>query len=88
MRAEQNELITRVGPGTPCGKLMRHYWQPVALIDAHRIVHANAAPAGTAATVVVGVLAWAGFAFWAHAAWIGVYMNAPVEPTSSHSRLR
>ena len=33
MRAEQNELITRVGPGTPCGKLMRHYWQPVALID-------------------------------------------------------
>lgn len=33
-------------------------------------------PAGTAArtalTVVVGVLAWAGFAFWAHSAWIGV----------------
>jgi uncharacterized membrane protein len=26
----------------------------------------------TAVTVVVGVLAWAGFAFWAHAAWIGV----------------
>ncbi len=26
----------------------------------------------TVATVVVGVLAWAGFAFWAHAAWIGV----------------
>ena len=33
MKAEQNELITRVGPGTPCGKLMRHYWQPVALVD-------------------------------------------------------
>lgn len=33
MRAEQNELFTRIGPGTPCGKLMRHYWQPVALID-------------------------------------------------------
>ncbi len=33
MRAEQNELITRIGPGTPCGKLMRHYWQPVALVD-------------------------------------------------------
>jgi uncharacterized membrane protein len=27
----------------------------------------------TAATVVVGVAAWAGFAFWAHLAWIGVH---------------
>ena len=26
----------------------------------------------TIATVVVGLAAWAGFAFWAHAAWIGV----------------
>ncbi len=33
MRAEQNNLITRIGPGTPCGQLMRHYWQPVALVD-------------------------------------------------------
>lgn len=33
MRAEQNERITRVGPGTPCGKLLRHYWQPVALVE-------------------------------------------------------
>ena len=33
MKADQNELITRVGPGTPCGQLMRHYWQPVALLD-------------------------------------------------------
>ena len=33
MRSEQNEMITRVGHGTPCGKLMRHYWQPVALVD-------------------------------------------------------
>lgn len=33
MRLEQNELITRIGPGTPCGQLMRHYWQPVALLD-------------------------------------------------------
>ncbi len=28
--------------------------------------------AGTLATVVVGVLAWGAFAFWAHGAWIGV----------------
>ena len=33
MKAEQNELITRIGPGTPCGALMRCYWQPVALLD-------------------------------------------------------
>jgi phenylpropionate dioxygenase-like ring-hydroxylating dioxygenase large terminal subunit len=26
-------LVTRIGPGTPCGNLMRHYWQPVALLD-------------------------------------------------------
>jgi phthalate 4,5-dioxygenase oxygenase subunit len=28
---EQNELLTQTGPGTPGGKLMRSYWQPVAL---------------------------------------------------------
>lgn len=33
MNAQQNELITRVGPGTPCGELLRRYWQPVALLD-------------------------------------------------------
>src|SRR5436305_13063662 len=31
--AEQNELMTRVGRGAPCGKLLRRYWQPVALAD-------------------------------------------------------
>ncbi len=31
--AEQNDLITRIGPGTPAGKLMRLYWQPAALAD-------------------------------------------------------
>jgi phenylpropionate dioxygenase-like ring-hydroxylating dioxygenase large terminal subunit len=31
--AEQNEFITRVGPGTPAGTLLRRYWQPVALAD-------------------------------------------------------
>lgn len=33
MNAEQNELLTRIGPGTPCGAVMRSYWQPVALVD-------------------------------------------------------
>jgi len=30
---EQNERMTRIGPGTPAGKLLRRYWQPVALVD-------------------------------------------------------
>jgi phthalate 4,5-dioxygenase oxygenase subunit len=33
LSAEQNDLITRTGSGTPAGKLMRCYWQPVALVD-------------------------------------------------------
>jgi uncharacterized membrane protein len=31
-----------------------------------------ASTAGTGATVIIGLAAWAGFSFWAHAAWIGV----------------
>lgn len=27
---EENERLTRVGPGTPAGNLLRRYWQPVA----------------------------------------------------------
>ena len=30
---EENELLTRTGPGTPCGDLMRRYWQPAALSE-------------------------------------------------------
>src|SRR5262245_38728985 len=26
-----NQLLTEVGPGTPCGELMRRYWQPIAV---------------------------------------------------------
>jgi len=33
MRAEQNDLITQIGSGTPAGGLLRNYWQPVALVD-------------------------------------------------------
>ena len=29
--ARENELITRTGPGTPGGALMRRYWHPIAL---------------------------------------------------------
>lgn len=27
---EENRLLTQVGPGTPCGTLMRQYWHPIA----------------------------------------------------------
>ncbi len=30
LTAEQNEMLTRVGPGTPMGDLMRRYWHPIA----------------------------------------------------------
>ena len=30
---EQNQHLTQTGPGTPCGALMRRYWQPVALSE-------------------------------------------------------
>ena len=33
MSQQQNDLITRVGPKDPAGKLMRMYWQPAALVD-------------------------------------------------------
>jgi hypothetical protein len=33
MRAEQNELLTRIGPGTRCGAVLRQYWHPVALLE-------------------------------------------------------
>ncbi len=33
MRAEQNQLITRIGPGTPAGGVLRSYWQPAALTE-------------------------------------------------------
>ena len=38
---EENDLLTRTGPGTPGGALLRRYWQPVALAEE---VPANGAP--------------------------------------------
>src|SRR5918992_5857594 len=31
LKAEENELISRVGPGTPMGNFMREYWLPALL---------------------------------------------------------
>jgi phenylpropionate dioxygenase-like ring-hydroxylating dioxygenase large terminal subunit len=33
MTTEQNALMTRGGPGSPAGKLLRMYWQPAALVE-------------------------------------------------------
>ena len=30
LSVQENELLTRVGPGTPMGELMRRYWHPIA----------------------------------------------------------
>ena len=31
--AEENQLLTQINPNTPCGDLLRRYWQPVALSE-------------------------------------------------------
>ncbi len=31
LTAEENEMMTKVGPGTPAGELLRRYWHPVAI---------------------------------------------------------
>jgi 5,5'-dehydrodivanillate O-demethylase len=39
LTSEQNDRLTKVGPGTPCGNLLRQYWQalcPVAEITVER----------------------------------------------------
>ena len=33
MTPEENEMMTRVGPGTPMGELLRRYWYPVAAVS-------------------------------------------------------
>jgi len=31
LNAEDNDLITRIGPGTPAGEVLRRYWHPISL---------------------------------------------------------
>jgi hypothetical protein len=33
MTPDDNELLTRVGPGTKMGGLLRRYWHPIAASD-------------------------------------------------------
>ena len=42
LSAEENELMCRVGPGTPMGDLMRQYWTPVLTSD--ELAEPNGAP--------------------------------------------
>ncbi len=30
---EANEMLTRVGPGTPAGRILRRYWHPICLVS-------------------------------------------------------
>jgi 5,5'-dehydrodivanillate O-demethylase len=30
---EENESLTRVGPGTPAGEMLRRYWHPIAFVN-------------------------------------------------------
>ena len=30
---EENELFTRIGPGTPMGEVLRRYWHPVGCTE-------------------------------------------------------
>ena len=30
-RPAEDEELTRVGPGTPCGEYLRRFWQPIVL---------------------------------------------------------
>jgi phthalate 4,5-dioxygenase oxygenase subunit len=42
MRKEENEYLTRIGPGTPMGNLLRRFWMPVLL--EHEVPGPNEAP--------------------------------------------
>ncbi len=33
LRAQQNEFVTKTGPGTPMGEMFRRYWTPVLLAE-------------------------------------------------------
>ena len=39
---EENELLTRTGPGTPMGALMRRYWIPA--LFSHQLPEPDCAP--------------------------------------------
>jgi len=30
---DENDLLTRVGPGTPCGEMLRRYWWPIGFSE-------------------------------------------------------
>jgi len=45
MNNEQFETLTKVGPGTPMGKLMRRYWHPIALSS--QVAEPDSAPLTT-----------------------------------------
>ena len=62
LTAEQNELLTRIGPGTPCGDMMRRYWHPIAAVselDGTSGTSASACSAKTSCCTATSRAAWA-----------------------------
>src|ERR1051325_2687166 len=45
--AEENQTLTRTGPGTPMGELFRRYWLPA--LPAHALAAPHPPPAGARA---------------------------------------
>lgn len=37
LSAEENPNLTQVGPGTPCGEMLRRYWWPGAVSAGHQL---------------------------------------------------
>lgn len=33
LSAEMNATLTQIGPGTPCGELLRRYWQSLIAVS-------------------------------------------------------
>ena len=33
LTTEENEMLTRIGPGTPMGEVLRRYWHPVGFSE-------------------------------------------------------
>jgi phthalate 4,5-dioxygenase oxygenase subunit len=67
LSGEENELLTRTGPGTPMGELFRRYWTPILL--------SSELPAPDGAPLRVGLLGEALVAFRTTSGQVGLIQN-------------
>src|SRR5262245_29096939 len=68
LSVEDNEILCRVGPGTPMGSLMRHYWIPA--------VRSDELPAPDCPPVRIRLLGESLIAFRATSGAVGLIQNA------------